>query len=312
MRHDRPQGLAAVRGVRALAPRALARARRLAARPRRRDGAAQRPRPLHPPPGGRLALGGRRPPTSPRPARTRRTRSSTRPPTRSTGTRRSTTSPKGWSTCERASVDYVAVAWPTTRWSRRSGWGSGSPRPRRSRRTSRSATSRSTCSARPASLLTYAGSLRGPGPHRGRPGLPPRRPASSATCTLVERPRRATSRSRWRGCWSSRRTSCELYDRAAGLAPTRRWPRSRRRRSRRSTTTATTPPVGAAPRRRHRRVARAGCRPRSTPSGPTSRSSSTPRTSTRRWSRPASPSTRPTLRDACSTSASATCSPRPR
>ena len=100
-RHERPpQRVAAVGGVRPVPPRAVARARRLAARPRRRDGAAQRARPLHPPPGGRLALGGARPPTS-RPAPpTSGTRSSTRPPTRSTGTRPSTTSPRGSSTCD--------------------------------------------------------------------------------------------------------------------------------------------------------------------------------------------------------------------
>ena len=49
-----------------------------AARRRRRDGAAPRPRPLHPPQRGRQHLGGPAAATSPRPARTRRTRSSTR------------------------------------------------------------------------------------------------------------------------------------------------------------------------------------------------------------------------------------------
>ena len=87
--------LAAVGGLRPVAARAVARPRRLAARPRRRDGAAQRPRRLHPPAGGRLDLGGAGRRRSSRPARTRRTRSSTRPPTRSTGTRRSTTCPRG-------------------------------------------------------------------------------------------------------------------------------------------------------------------------------------------------------------------------
>ena len=75
-RHER---LAALGGLRPLAARSLPRARRLAARARRRDGAAQRPRPLHPPPGGCLDLGGAAPPTS-RPARpTSATRSSTLP-----------------------------------------------------------------------------------------------------------------------------------------------------------------------------------------------------------------------------------------
>ena len=95
------EGLAAVGGLRAVAPRALARARRLAARAGRRDGAAQRARRLHPPPGGRLALGGAGRRDRRVRARTSGTRSSTPPPTRSTGTRRSTTCPRGSSTCER-------------------------------------------------------------------------------------------------------------------------------------------------------------------------------------------------------------------
>ena len=68
--------LAAVRGVPARQARAQPRARRLAARRRRADGAAPRARPLHPAQRGREHLGGRRRATSPRPARTRRTRSS--------------------------------------------------------------------------------------------------------------------------------------------------------------------------------------------------------------------------------------------
>ena len=184
-------------------------------------------------------------------------------PTRSTGTRRSTTSPKGWSTCERpplvrlrrsASADDALVS------AQRMG---GVDQPRPAARGGRRArpTSRSTCSARPASLLTYAGALEDAGAHRGRPRLPPRR------ARLPQRAARraaetATSASRWPGCWCSRRTSCELYAALAGLAPTRRSPavagqggqggrlppRPRH-------------PVGAAARRRHRRVARAGCRP---------------------------------------------------
>ena len=61
--------------------------------PDARDGAAQRPRRLHPPQRGRLDLGRARRRDHRVAARTRRTRSSTRPPTRSTGTRRSTTIP---------------------------------------------------------------------------------------------------------------------------------------------------------------------------------------------------------------------------
>src|SRR3954454_15220502 len=52
-----PAGLAAVRGVRARQARPQPRARRLAARPRRRDGGARRPRPLHPAQRGREHLG---------------------------------------------------------------------------------------------------------------------------------------------------------------------------------------------------------------------------------------------------------------
>ena len=78
------------------------------------------------------------------------------PATRSTGTPRSTTSQRAWSTCETPPPpgappwETTSSGWPTTRWSRPSGWGSGSRRPPRSRRTSRSATSRWTCSARRA------------------------------------------------------------------------------------------------------------------------------------------------------------------
>ncbi len=50
--------LAPLGGLRPGPPRSVARARRITARTRRRDGAAQRPRPLHPPRRGRLALGG--------------------------------------------------------------------------------------------------------------------------------------------------------------------------------------------------------------------------------------------------------------
>ena len=71
-----PGRVAALRGVRARQARPQPRARRLAARRRRRDGAAPRPRRLHPPQRGREHLGGPRPTRSPRPARTRRTRCS--------------------------------------------------------------------------------------------------------------------------------------------------------------------------------------------------------------------------------------------
>ena len=103
-----PRELAAVRGVRARQARPQPRARRLAARRRRRDGPAQRPRPLHPPQRGRQHLGGARRPTSPPPARTRRTRSSRPAATRSTATRRSTRSPTTSRTCERSTRAVTA------------------------------------------------------------------------------------------------------------------------------------------------------------------------------------------------------------
>ena len=97
---DQPSRVAALGGVRSGQAGAQPRPRRQPARARRRDGAPQRARHLHPPAGRRLDLGGpgrgdhRRAPT-------RRTRSSTRPATRSTATRRSTTCPRAWSTCDR-------------------------------------------------------------------------------------------------------------------------------------------------------------------------------------------------------------------
>ena len=100
--------------------------------------------------------------------------------------------------------------------------------------------------ARPARPGPLAADLRrlarGPGPHRGRPGLPPRRRATSATCTSSSASA-ATSGSRWPGCWCSRRTSASSTT-GSRTRPTRPWPRSRPRRSRRSTTTATTPRCG--------------------------------------------------------------------
>ena len=83
----------ALGGLRPLPSRAVAPARRVAARARRADGAAQRARRLHPPRGGRVDLGRARERRSPRRRRTRRTRSSTRRPTSRTGTPRSTRCP---------------------------------------------------------------------------------------------------------------------------------------------------------------------------------------------------------------------------
>ena len=215
---------------------------------------------------------------SPRPARTRRTRSSTRPPTRSTGTRRSTTSPRGSSTCDAhlvTSTTSLGLADDALVSAQRMGeWISRAPAARGGRRAR--PTSASTCSARRARCS--------PTPARSRATAAARTTsptcatsASSATCSSSSGRRRRLRRSRWPGCWSSRRYQAELYAALRGSRPTRPWPASPARRSRRSPTTATTPTQWvAAARRRHRRVARAACRPRSTPSGRTSTSCSTP------------------------------------
>ena len=182
------------------------------------DGAAQRPRRLHPAAGGRLDLGRPGRPTSPPAARTSATRSSTRPPTRSTATRPSTTCPRMWSTCDRRrspAVDSLAARTfsvsPTMPWSTRSVWGSGSPAPRRSRRTWRWPTSASTCWARRAHCWPgWASSTARP--VRGRPGLLPRR------ARVPQRPARragvqAGSASRWPACCGSRPTSASCTPR---------------------------------------------------------------------------------------------------
>ena len=99
--HERDPGrVAALRDLRARQARPQPRARRLAARRRRRDGAAARARRLHPPQRGRQHLGGPLRRGRGLLARTRRTRCSPRRTTRSTGTRRSTPSPTTSPTCE--------------------------------------------------------------------------------------------------------------------------------------------------------------------------------------------------------------------
>ena len=99
-RRTQTRGVAALRGVRARQARPQPRARRVAARRRRRDGAAPRPRRLHPAQRGRLDLGGPGRRHHRVAARTRRTRCSRRPATRSTGTRPSTRSPTTSPTCD--------------------------------------------------------------------------------------------------------------------------------------------------------------------------------------------------------------------
>ena len=57
---------------------------------------------------------------------------------------------------------HTCSASPTTRWSTRSAWGSGSPTPLRSRRTWRWPTSASTCSDRPGASMPTSASSTGP------------------------------------------------------------------------------------------------------------------------------------------------------
>ena len=241
-----------VRSRRGLSPRA----RRLAARARRRDGAAQRPRRLHPPQRGRLALGGPRRRDRRRPAPTSGTRSSTPPATRSTGTRRSTTSPRGSSTCDgRSALRRTSSASPTTPWSPRSGWAGGSAARRSSRRTSRWPTSASTSSARRAPCS--------PTPARSRARVAPRTTSPTwrddrdfRNVQLVERAedrlrrrdgaaagvRDVPVRAVRRACSAARDPTLAGDRRQGGQGG--RLPRRPR------------PPLGAPARRRHRRVAR--------------------------------------------------------
>ena len=263
----------------------------LAARARRRDGPAQRARPLHPSAGGCLALGGAGRRRSPRRARRRRTRSSTRPATRSTGTRRSTTPRGGGAPVSTAVAGTTRLLpWPTTRWSPPSGSGSGSPRPRSSRRTSRSATSRSTCSARRARCCPYAGALDDPA--RTEDDLAYLRDErSSATCTSSSA-RTATSRVTMARLLILSTYQFELYDRAPGLD--RPDAGGRRRQGGQGGRLPPRPrhAVGAPARRRHRGVARADAGGARRRVAVRRRALRRPLTSTPRWSRPVSPSTR--------------------
>ena len=228
--------------------------------------------------------------------RTSATRSSTRRPTRSTGTRRSTTSPRGSSTCDhldarrpRHSTTSSALADDALVSAQRTGL---VDQPRAAARGGRRARQHRPRPARPgphAARLRRAGS-RAPGAAR----------TTSPTC--------ATSASSATSSWSSApQTDFGVADGAAaavlGLAvravrrPAREHRRDPRRGRRQGGQGGRLPPrprraVGAAARRRHRRVAHAGCRRRSTPSGPTSTSCSTPGRRAR-WSTPGSPSTRP-------------------
>ena len=220
----------------------------------RRDGAAQRPRRLHPPPGGCLDLGGAVRRRSPRAARTRRTASSTRPPTRSTGTRRSTRCPMVSSTCDRRRspsrlrrsplADDALIA------AQRLGeWIARAPQLEEDVALGNIALD---LLGQARLLLTYAGAARGPA-RRGRPGLPPRR-ARLPQRASSSSGRTATSPSRWPGCCCSRPTSASSTP--AGARPTRPWPRVAAKAVKevdyhRDHAT----PVGAAARRRHRRVA---------------------------------------------------------
>ena len=118
---------------------------------------------------------------------------------------------------DRARLDVPPRARPTTRWSTPSGWASGSPTPRRSRRTWRSATSASTCSARPG--LSTPTPARSTAPAAARTTSPCcATSASGATSTSSSRSA-ATSPTRWPGCCGSRPTRSSSTRRCR-LAPT--------------------------------------------------------------------------------------------
>ena len=142
---DRAQPV--VGGVRATPPGSVAHPRRQPARPGRRGGAAQCPRRLHPPPGGRLDLGG--PGGGDHRVQPGREglRSSTRPPTRSTAIPRSTRSRKVPVTCEPLRIPPPARA--TTPGHDAASRVSGRRGLRRWSSTSRCPTSHSTSSAPP-------------------------------------------------------------------------------------------------------------------------------------------------------------------
>ncbi len=168
---------------------------------------------------------------------------------------------RGASTCDRdRSTAHGVATTPlrpraTTRWCSPSGSASGSPAPRSSRRTSRSANIALDLLGQARIAADLRRRARGRGPHRGRPRLPARR-ARVPQRAAGRAARTATSRSRSRGssCFSTYQLA--LYDARcatstdATLAGDRRQggqggrlpPRPRRA-------------VGAAPRRRHRRVA---------------------------------------------------------
>ena len=260
--------------------RTVAPARRLPARARRRDGAAQRPRPLHPPQRGRLHLGrARRRDHRVQPGREGRV---LRP-----GRRQGLPAPhvlrgpgRGASTCDDRDRPDADAALAATR--------------------SASATTRSCSRTGCGEWITNAPAARGgrrpgqhrpgparPGPHaadlrrRGRGGRAAPRTtsptcatsASSATCSSSSC-RTATSRSRWPACWCSRPTSSRCTRRCAQR---RRHARGDRRQGRQGGRLPPRPrhQLGAAPRRRHR-AAHARMQAGAGASGRTSRSCSTP------------------------------------
>ena len=208
-------------------------------------------------------------------ARTSATRSSTRPATRSTGTRRSTTSPRGWSTSSDCILPRRLRPRPRRR---RPGLRPADglvDQPRAAARGGRRPRQHRPRPARPGPHAARPRRrARGRRPRRGRPRLPARR------ARLPQRaPRRAAAdRLRRRhgpaaGVLDATRPSCTP---PCSAAPTRPWPASRARPSRRSPTTSTTPTSGCCASATAPTSRTPACRPRSTPSGPTSRSCSRP------------------------------------
>ena len=197
----------------------------LAARPRRRDGAAQRPRRLHPPPGGRLDLGraGRRHHRVA--ARTRRTRSSTRRPTRSTATRRSTTSPRMSSTCDRplSTTSVVAHLRAAAR-RRRAGLRAAAGRvdqPRPAARGGHRARQHRPRPARPGPRAADATPASSRAPAATRTTWPTCATSASSATSTSSSSRAATSASTMARLLLFSTYQRELYAALRGLAPTR-------------------------------------------------------------------------------------------
>ena len=207
--------------------------------------------------------------------------------------------PEGWSTCDATAGDTVGTtrsASATTRWSRPSGWAGGSAAPPSSRRTSRSPTSRSTCSARPAPAQRTPARSRAPdAPRTTWPTCATS--ASSATCSSSSCPT-TTSRSPMARQLLFSTYQVALYDALRDSADETLAGVAGKAVKEVAYHRDHAEPVGAAPRRRHRRVAIAGCRPHSSGVWPLRRRAVRGRRpGTPTWPPPVSPWIRPPLRD---------------